>query len=79
LAADAATRYIRLNDAIADLQQNYDKVTSVLSDLQTLGLEEISANKDLSDTFLQIKKDVAGIVDTSEDLIGDDWIQKHAD
>ena len=78
LAADAATRYIRLNDAIADLQQNYDKVTSVLSDLQTLGLEEIAANKDLSDTFQQIKKDVAGIVDTSEDLIGDDWIKDHA-
>ena len=78
LAADAATRYIRLNDAIADLQQNYDKVTSVLSDLRTLGLEEIAANKDLSDTFQQIKKDVAGIVDTSEDLIGDDWIKDHA-
>jgi hypothetical protein len=49
-----------------------------LSDLQTLGLEEIAAHKDLSDTFQQIKKDVAGIVDTSEDLIGDDWIKDHA-
>ena len=78
LAVDAATRYIKLNDAITDLQQNYDKMTQVLNDLQSVGLDEVLANEDLSKAFQQLKDDVVDIVDTSEDLLSDDWIADHA-
>ncbi len=73
LAADAATRYIRLNDAIADLQKNYDSMTQLLnafaSDSQNLG--DIIA--DNSEAYASLKKDLAGIIDVSEDMIDQDW------
>ena len=77
LAADAATRYIRLNDAVADLQKNYDDVVETLQAVANAGLAEVYANEDLSDTFKQIKKDVAGIIDVSQNLLNDDWIAGH--
>ena len=73
LAADAATRYIRLNDAIADLQKNYDSMTQLLnafaSDSQNLG--DIIA--DNSKAYASLKKDLAGIIDVSEDMMDQDW------
>lgn len=73
LAADAATRYIRLNDAIADLQKNYDSMIQLLnafaSDSQNLG--DIIA--DNSEAYASLKKDLAGIIDVSEDMINQDW------
>ena len=73
LAADAATRYIRLNDAIADLQKNYDSMTQLLnafaSGSQNLG--DIIA--DNSEAYASLKKDLAGIIDVSEDMIDQDW------
>ena len=73
LAADAATRYIRLNDAIADLQKNYDSMTQLLnafaSSSQNLG--DIIA--DNSKAYESLKKDLAGIIDVSEDMIDQDW------
>lgn len=73
LAADAATRYIRLNDAIADLQKNYDSMTQLLnafaSNSQNLG--DIIA--DNSEAYASLKKDLAGIINVSEDMIDQDW------
>ena len=74
LAVEAATRYIRLNDAIADLQQNYEKVTQVLSHLKEEGgLEQVLADDDMHDTYDKIKEDLAGILDISQDMIDQDW------
>ena len=74
LAADAATRYIRLNDAIVDLYDNFDKYKQVLEEASQYGTESIRANEDLNQTFTNLKQSVADILDTSTDLLGDDWI-----
>lgn len=74
LAADAATRYIRLNDAIVDLYDNFDKYKQVLEEASQYGVETIRANEDLNQTFTNLKQSVADILDTSSDLLGDDWI-----
>ena len=75
LAADAATRYIRLNDAVADLGKNYEELAKMAQQVSKGGLEEALAEHD--DLFKTVKKDVADIVDTSEQLLGDDWIADH--
>ena len=75
LAADAATRYIRLNDAVADLGKNYEELAKMAQEVSKGGLEEALAEHD--DLFKTVKEDVADIVDTSEQLLGDDWIADH--
>lgn len=75
LAADAATRYIRLNDAVADLGKNYEELAKMAQQVSEGGLEEALAEHD--DLFRTVKEDVADIVDTSEELLGDDWIVDH--
>lgn len=75
LAADAATRYIRLNDAVADLGKNYQELAKMAQQVSEGGLEEALAEHD--DLFRTVKEDVADIVDTSEELLGDDWIADH--
>ncbi len=82
LAVDAATRYIRLNDALADLQTNYEKVSNVLATLQESGLGQVLGDDEMSQTYDKIKEDLAGILDVSQDMIDqdwDDWIQGNAD
>lgn len=74
LATDAATRYIRLNDALADLYDNLDSYKEVLAQANQGGALAIRSNEQLSDTFDKIKEDVAGILDTSQQLLGDDWV-----
>ena len=75
LAADAATRYIRLNDAVADLGKNYEELAKMAQQVSKGGLEEVLAEHD--DLFKTVKEDVADIIDTSEELLGDDWIADH--
>ena len=75
LAADAATRYIRLNDAVADLGKNYEELAKMAQQVSKGGLEEALAEHD--DLFRTIKNDVADIIDTSQELLGDDWIADH--
>ena len=72
LAADAATRYLRLNDAVADLGKNYEELAKMAGEVSKGGLEEALSEHD--ELFRTVKKDVADIVDTSEQLLGDDWI-----
>lgn len=75
LAADAATRYIRLNDAVADLGKNYEELAKMAQQVSKGGLEEVLAEHDK--LFKTVKEDVADIIDTSEELLGDNWIADH--
>ena len=62
LAVDAATKYIRLNASIEDLQKNYTKVEEVFQALQQYDIQEVLGDVDYAKTFSQIKKDVEGMV-----------------
>ena len=80
-AADAAVRYIRLNDAIADMQQHYDDMTTVLTELSSAQGDLTDIITDNEDIFKSLKKDIAGIINVSEDMIDqswNDWIQDNA-
>ena len=77
LASDAAVRYIRLNDALSDLYDNLDDYKEVLAQANQGGVLAIRSNEELSDTFDKLKDDVAGILDTSQQLLGDDWVAKN--
>lgn len=81
IAEDMARAEIRLNDAIDDLYNNwddYEKVMAVCNDTSeagvTLAKKEIATNKKLSDSYANLKEDIAGMLDTTSDLLGDDWI-----
>lgn len=81
IAEDMARAEIRLNDAIDDLYNNwddYEKVMDVCNDTSEEGValakKEISTNKKLSDSYANLKEDIAGMLDTTSDLLGDDWI-----
>lgn len=81
IAEDMARAEIRLNDAIDDLYNNwddYEKVMDVCNDTSEAGIalakKEISTNKKLSDSYANLKEDIAGMLDTTSDLLGDDWI-----
>ena len=39
-----------------------------------LAKKEIATNKKLSDSYANLKEDIAGMLDTTSDLLGDDWI-----
>ena len=81
IAEDMARAEIRLNDAIDDLYNNwddYEKVMDVCNDTSEDGValakKEIATNKKLSDSYANLKEDIAGMLDTTSDLLGDDWI-----
>ena len=78
LAADAATRYIRLNDSIENLQKNFTAVSEVLNTLSTHGLEEVLGDADYAKTFEQIKESVAGILNVSQELVDADFIKEYS-
>ena len=78
LAADAATRYIRLNDSIENLQKNFTAVSEVLDALSVNGLEEVLGDTDYAKTFEQIKENVAGILNVSQELVDADFIKEYA-
>lgn len=81
IAEDMARAEIRLNDAIDDLYNNwddYEKIMDVCNDTSEAGvataIKEISTNKKLSASYANLKEDIAGMLDTTSDLLGDDWI-----
>ena len=78
LAVDAATRYIRLNEAVQTLQKDYTKVSETLSALQNYDFGEVLGDADYAKTFVEIKKAVGDIIGIEEDLLDDDFIKQHA-
>ena len=79
LAVDAATRYIRLNEAVQTLQKDYTKVSETLSALQNYDFGEVLGDADYAKTFVEIKKAVEGIIGVEEGLLDNDFIKQHAD
>ena len=68
-AKDAAVRYARLNEAIEDLYDNYDKYEEVLNDLKKAESDQDKAFVAASKSGAALKKSLAGLLDTSEDLL----------
>ena len=79
-ATDAATRYLRLNNAIETLQKSY---TDVLAVMQTLkeegGLNEVLGDKDSAATLETMRKAMADILDVEEDYIDNNFVKDHLD
>ena len=78
LAVDAAIKNIRLNDSIEDLQKNFTAVSEVLNTLSTSGIEQVLADADYAKTFEQIKENVAGILNVSQELVDADFIKEYS-
>lgn len=78
LAVDAATRYIRLNEAVQTLQKDYTKVNETLSALQNYDFGEVLGDADYAKTFVEIKKAVEDIIGIEEGLLDDNFIKQHA-
>ena len=77
LAADAAQRYLRLNNAYDDLYTNGDKYKELMAEMAASGQDVIYANEDLYNTFDQFKTQVADIFDTEKDFLSDDFVARH--
>ena len=79
LASDTAVRYIRLNDSIETLQKNFTAVSETLDILSKYDLAEVLGDADYAKTFEQIKENVAGILNVSEELVDADFIKKYSE
>ena len=84
LATDAAVRNIRLNDAVEDLYDNWDDYKEILDMVNSTTYDSVDAIKKeirqsgkLSSTFSKLKSSVAGLLNVSEDMFGDDFIIKN--
>ena len=77
LAADAAERYIRLNNAFDNLYTNGDKYKQMMAEIGSSNLDAIYSNQELFNTFDQFKTQVADIFDTEKEFLGDDWVVRH--
>lgn len=77
LAVDAATRYIRLNEAVQTLQKDYTKVSETLSALQNYDFGEVLGDADYAKTYVEIKKAVEDIIGIEEGLLDDNFIKQH--
>ena len=70
--AEAAKEYLRLNKAVADLNENQEEYNSILQDLKAGGPQKYTAA--LTDEFKNLKKSIAGLIDTSEEFVDIDFI-----
>ena len=77
LAADAAQRYLRLNNAVDDLYNNQDKYIQLMKQMATSGEDAIYANEELYNTFDQFKTQAADVLDTEKEFLSDNWIADH--
>lgn len=68
-ATDAAVRYIRLNNGVSDLADNYDDYAEVLKNVKKASSATDKAFEMQTDTGKKLKKSLADVLDTSEDLI----------
>ena len=75
LASDAATRYIRLQDAVLDLSDNYDDYADVLKGVRSASDEVDKGYAANSESGKKLKKSLAGLLGTTEDLIDADLLE----
>lgn len=72
---DAATRYVRLQDAVLDLSENYDDYNQVLKDIRGASNNLDKAYIANSKNGQALKKSLAGLLGTTEDLIDADLLE----
>ena len=84
LATDLAVRDLRLNDAVEDLYDNWDDYGEILDMVNDTTYNSVDAIKKeiaqsgkLSSTFSKLKTSVAGLLNVSEDMFGDDFVIKN--
>jgi septal ring factor EnvC (AmiA/AmiB activator) len=73
-ATDAAVRYKRLNNAVEDLADNYDDYADALKDIRKASTSSDKALAAQTSTAKSLKTSLAGLLDTSEDLIDADFM-----
>ena len=79
-ATDAATRYLRLNNAIETLQKSYTDVLAVMRTLKEEGgLNEVLGDKDSAKTLETMRTAMADILDVEEDYIDNNFVKDHLD
>lgn len=74
LASDAATRFVRLQDAVKDLCDNYDDYADVLKEVQAGANKADKAYASNSANGKKLKKTLSDLLGTTEDLIDADLI-----
>lgn len=73
-AQDAALRYVRLQEAVKDLCDNYEDYDQVLTDVQKSTSKADKAMAANSESGQKLKKSLAGLLGTTEDLISTDLL-----
>ena len=71
---DSTVRYLRMNEAIEDLYDNYDDYVDVLKDVKSAGSKADKVMAANSDNAKALRKSLAGLLGTSEDLVGADLL-----
>ena len=74
LASDAATRYVRLQEAVLDLSENYDDYEEVLTGVRKAANKVDKAYAMNSESGKKLKTTLAGLLGTTEDLIDADLV-----
>ena len=74
IATDAATRYIRLQEAVIDLSENYEDYNSVLTDINNASSDVDKAMLANSESGKKLRGSLAKLLGTTEDLIDADLL-----
>ena len=75
IAADAATRYVRLQEAVIDLSENYEEYEGVLKDIEDASTDVDKAMLANSESGKKLKSSLAKLLGTTEDLIDADLLK----
>lgn len=73
-AKDAAVRYMRLNNAVDDLADNYDTYETAIKNVQKAESKESKLLATNNKDYAAFKSTMADLLDTSEDLIDLDFV-----
>lgn len=71
---DSTVRYLRMNEAIEDLYDNYDDYVDVLKDVKSASTKADKVMAANSSNAKALRASLAGLLGTSEDLIGADLL-----
>jgi hypothetical protein len=74
IATDAATRYVRLQEAVMDLSENYEDYNDVLTDIQDTSSDVDKAMLANSENGKKLRGSLAKLLGTSEDLVDADLL-----
>jgi len=78
-AEKAAVRYLRLNDAIIDLRDNWDDYSEALKLAQKEGDTLAKTDTKTYQTLNKMRQAVSALTGAEEDLVDDNFLAKHAD